>query len=224
MRVPFRGSRAFYWSVVTSSVALLACLHASPAKAIPMAELSFTSQAGDFIGHGQTFDFVYTAANSELFSVSVLQSVGGVPAELLFELGTITSGADNTFAQLFFGTNALGISLQPGTYDNIQRAAFAAPGHAGLDIAFQNRGCDVDTGSLTITDAEFTGTTVDRFDASFVQHCEGAVPALTGTFDYSATGVFSSVPEPATLPLLFSGLAMTGLFIGFQRRRSNPIA
>ncbi len=70
-------------------------------------------------------------------------------------LGTVTSGPDNTFALLFFGTDALGIPIQPGFYPDAERADFASPGHPGLDVSFQNRGCNTLTGSFTVHEVAF---------------------------------------------------------------------
>ena len=130
------------------------------------------------------------------------------PAELLFDLDD-SSPAVNEFALLFFGTDQLGIPIQPGTYSLAQRADFAQPGHPGLDVSFQNRGSNTVVGSFTIDEVSFFvdafGTeSVDRFKASFEQHSEGATPALFGTFEYARDGELTpvtAVPEPSTLLL-----------------------
>jgi hypothetical protein len=173
------------------------------AEAGPIAHLDLESQPGDFIGQGQNWDITYTPENSDFFSAQINQTLpDGSPTYVTFVLGTVTSGTDNTFAILQFGTNQLGIPLQPGTYTDAERAPFADPGHPGLDVSFQNRGCNTLTGSFTInqvsffTDASNT-LQIGSFSASFEQHCEGATPALFGTFTFQA----SSVPEPSTLSL-----------------------
>jgi hypothetical protein len=165
------------------------------------AQLTLQSQPGDFIGQGGTYAITYTPANSQSFSAQVRRTIGpsGLPAELLFDMGTVTSGSDNTFALLFFGTDQLGIPIQPGFYPNAQRADFASPGHPGLDVSFQNRGSNTLTGAFTVNDVTFdANNTIQTFSASFEQHSGGATPALFGTFTYSAVGV----PEPSTLALV----------------------
>jgi hypothetical protein len=183
-------------------------LMAQSADATPIAHLTLESEPGDFIGQGLDFDVIYTPSNSSFFSPQIRRTIGPTadPAELLFVLGTVTGGADNTFALLFFGTDALGIPIGPGFFLDAERADFASPGHPGLDISFQNRGCNTVAGSFTIHAVSFsdraetaTGSSIETFSASFEQHCEGAAPALRGTFTYNAFGI----PEPATFMLLF---------------------
>jgi len=194
-------------NVLALTFALSALWLAQAVHATPIAHLVLDSQPGDYIGGGMHFDITYTPNNSIFFSPQIRRTIGAPPepAELLFVLGTPTGGSDNTFALLFFGTDALGIPIQPGFYPDAQRADFAAPGHPGLDVSFQNRGCNTLTGSFTIANVVFsdaaalaTGSPIDRFSASFEQHCEGASPALLGSFSYSAF----AAPEPNTLVLL----------------------
>ena len=89
-------------------------------------------------------------------------------------------------------SNQLGIPIQPGFYPDVERAPFASQGHPGLAINFQNRGCNTLTGEFTIHEVTFfsgeSGLEIETFSASFEQHCEGADPALFGTFTYDARG------------------------------------
>ena len=175
------------------------------AKATPIAHLTLASQPGDFIGQGGNFDITYTPTNSQFFLVSTSST-----AFVIFLLGTPTLGSDNTFTDLSFATNQPGTPLQPGSYFDAQRAASPAPGHPGLEVSFQNRGCFTLTGNFTVQTAQFilggTGGTavVDRFAATFEQHCEGAIPALFGTFSFDSDP--SRIPEPTSLPLTAFGL------------------
>jgi len=190
-----------------------------------IAQLTLHSEQGDSIGLGQNFHIVYNEGTSAFFFADVRRTIGGPPgqpAEIDFALGTVTGGADNTFASLFFGTDQLGIPLAPGFYPNAQRADFAAPGFAGLDVSFQNRGCNTITGSFVVTQAVFGvdsggNPTIQRFAASFVQHCESALPALHGTFYFDASGVpppSSVVSAPQPIPAISSaGLGGTAISI-----------
>jgi len=126
-----------------------------------------------------------------------------LPSEIHFTLGDPTA-TPNTFSTLDFGTNQLGIPLQPGFYPNAQREPFAQPGHPGLDVTFQNRGSNTLTGNFTITDITLGPSNVlQSFSASFEQHSEGAAPALFGTVTYNINGV----PEPSTKAALLIGAA-----------------
>jgi hypothetical protein len=177
------------------------------AMADPIAILSLRSEPGDFIGQGQTFDFTYQAP-FDTVSAQIRRSLpDGRPAELVFVLDSPTP--DNQFALLFFGTDQLGIPIQAGVYTDAQRADFAAPGHPGLDVSFQNRGSNTLTGSFVIFDVSFLqdpfgAFQIAGFHASFEQHSEGMAPALFGEFQYDASGAI--VPEPGTMVLAASGL------------------
>ncbi len=160
-----------------------------------VAHLTMQSQPGDFIGQGQNYDITYTPANSHYFFADVRRTLPtGQPAEIDFVLGF---GANTPFALLFFGTDQLGIPMQPGVYTDAQRADFASPGHPGLEVAFDGRGSNTLTGNFTVTDFTYLPTSgIQSFAASFEQHSEGAAPALFGTF------TFQAVPEPSTVTLL----------------------
>jgi hypothetical protein len=196
--------------------ALMVLLADSNVDASPIATLTLQSQPGDFIGQGGTSDITYLPTNGFFFPEVRRTLPDGAPAELLFDLGRVTGDATNTFTLLFFGTDALGIPIQPGIYTNAERADFASPGHPGLDVSFQNRGCNTDTGSFVVTDATFGvgpppffSPTISSFSASFEQHCEGAAPALFGTFTYNANAQ-TEVLEPGGYSLV--GIGMIGLF------------
>ncbi len=188
---------------VILSLALFLMISVASAQ---IAHFSFESDPGDFIGQGLTGDIYYTPANSYFFSAQIGRSIGSDPAELLFVLGG--SNPAQPFSLLFFGTDALGIPMQEGTYLNAQRADFAAPGHPGLDVSYASRGSNTLTGSFVVTDFEYDSSGVEHFLASFEQHSEGAAPALRGTFEYSSTTLLSSVPEPSAYAISASVLLL----------------
>ena len=180
------------------------------------AHLTMHSEAGDYIGQGHDYDITYTPGNSYYFSPQVRRSLGsGEPAELLFVLG---SGPSTPFALLFFGTDRLGIPMQPGTYLSAERADFASLSHPGLDVSFDSRGSNTLTGSFTVTNFSYSPTLgIQSFAASFEQHSEGARPALFGTFTYQA--IATAVPEPETFAMLLGGLGLIGAAV--RRRKAN---
>ncbi|MEQ8273873.1 MAG: hypothetical protein RMA76_40440 [Deltaproteobacteria bacterium] len=88
------------------------------------------------------------------------------------------------------GTNQLGVELAPGQYTDAMRASFADPGHPGLDVSGDGRGCNMLSGAFTI-DTIVTTTVavggeveVDELTASWVQHCNFRPAALHGCVHY----------------------------------------
>src|SRR5438874_258921 len=133
-------------------VALLALVVPYRAQAqTQFAHLTLQSQRGDYVVLGSSFDITYPSND---ISAQIRRTLpGGAPAELLFVLGLgYPTPASSPFATLFFGTDQLGIPIQPGTYTNAQRADFAQPGHPGLDVGFDHVGNNTLTGSFTISD------------------------------------------------------------------------
>jgi hypothetical protein len=189
-------------------------LFGSAAFAIPIAHLQLQSQPGDFIGQGGTYDVYYNRPGDPIIDARISgRLANGQPAMVSFSLDT---AAGDRYANLDFGTNQLGIALAPGSYTNAQRAAFASPGHPGLDVSFQYRGSNTLTGEFTISEITFTPDlqSILSLVASFEQHSEGAAPALFGQFEYRAAGI----PEPGTGLLLGVALAL----FGGGRRRLKP--
>jgi len=177
------------------------------------AHFTFNSQPGDFIGQGQVRDIIYdTMQGQEIYVSPSFFLPSGEPTMVDFELHPFDP-ATNAF--LTFATRRLGIGLQPGFYPNAQRAGFEGAGRPGLDVGFQNRGCGTLTGNFTISEVVLAlDGSIERFAASFEQHCSGGSPALFGTFTYYA------VPEPATVVAL-SALALTPI-LSLRRRHWHP--
>ncbi|MFI5534627.1 hypothetical protein ACIA8O_39445 [Kitasatospora sp. NPDC051853] len=73
-----------------------------------------------------------------------------------------------------------GQKLVPGTYTDAARYPFNEPGKPGLSLGGRG-GCNSLTGSFTVTNAVFGPYGyLETLDASFEQHCEGAVAAARG--------------------------------------------
>jgi hypothetical protein len=130
--------------------------------------LTMQSDAGDFIGAGKTYD--YTPANARFSIEGSAQLVSWY-----VRMGDTWAG------EL---APSPGGALAPGRFAPAARYPYN-DGNAGLDVHGAGRGCNVLTGEFTVTDASFKEYGIVRsFAATFEQHCEGAAPALRGTFSY----------------------------------------
>jgi hypothetical protein len=106
-----------------------------------------------------------------------------------------------------------GQTLQPGFYDNAQRAPFRTAGHPGIDIGGDGRGCNETTGSFYVHDYHLNSSgDPDRVWIDYEQHCEGGVAALFGEIRYGeppTAGQPALEPVSITWPSLDKGAAGT---------------
>ena len=151
--------------------------------------LVLDSEPGDFIGAGVTR--VITPADAE-FRVS--PAVGQVSFEVLTDAGVLWN-AD-------FAAPG-GAAMAPGEYPGALEFPFNGAA-AGLDVFGDNRGCNTLTGQFTVTQAAFDlGDRLRNFGATYVQHCEGDVPALRGAVDFRSgdtTPVAPWMVQPSLAP------------------------
>jgi len=63
---------------------------------------------------------------------------------------------------------------------------FGDASHARLDVTGNGRGCNASSGKLTVTALTVVGGQITQLAATWVQHCEGATPALRGSLHYYA--------------------------------------
>lgn len=133
----------------------------------PWARLMMTSDPGDYIGQGRSYSYV-TPPDPILATRPTTHN----------EVGLQIGGWMLAFA-------APGARrLTPGTYPGAQRASFKGS-HPGLEVTGQGRGCNLLTGSFTVTALDYTRTgEIKDLVVSFEQHCEGEPAALRGTLSY----------------------------------------
>lgn len=86
---------------------------------------------------------------------------------------------------LDFSTQQLGQDMTTTVYTQAERAPFAAPGHPGIDIGGDGRGCNTISGSFQVHSITWQGATLRDFTASFEQHCEGGAAALRGCVHFA---------------------------------------
>lgn len=193
----------------------------------PMARLIMQSDAGDFIGLGQSWDVTYRLSGNNYYWIArATDPVGNSasPSTLQFLLGS-----GNESLTFTFSSRQLATALAPGAYSPAQRAAFADPGVAGLDLSFGHRACNQLAGSFVIKELVLgANNVVQRFVATFEQHCEAGTPAARGTFIYDASGNLAFAEpapqstEPHGVPALSPfGLALVSFAIGALGLRSS---
>src|SRR6185503_7360236 len=74
-----------------------------------------------------------------------------------------------------------GSQLLPGAYEGAVRYPFQSPSQPGLSISGDGRGCNTLTGRFDVSEARFgPNGYIERFHATFEQHCEGGAAALCG--------------------------------------------
>jgi Putative binding domain, N-terminal/Viral BACON domain len=135
--------------------------------ATPFTQVTYTSDAGDPIGRGQSGSFTLSGFKFRAWalpSVNItMQTASNIPT---------------TFWHFDFSSGS-GTRLQPGTYSGAIRYPFNS-GVPGLSIG-NGTGCNTLTGSFVVLEAVYGAQgDIQRFHATFEQHCEGAVPALRG--------------------------------------------
>ena len=90
-------------------------------------------------------------------------------------------------------------TLVPGSYENAERASFASPGHPGLDVYGDGRGCNTVSGRFTIHEATWGSDGKPTvFAATLEQHCEGIGPALFVELRIGSTWPLAALAANAT--------------------------
>ena len=141
--------------------------------------LTLDSDAGDWVGQGQSYSFATPEAGFATHS-------DGTTVQILVG-----------FWNLKFAAPA-GQQLLPGTYTGATRAPFRNAGEPGLEVSSDTRGCNEVNGEFTVLDASYGPFGyLQSFHATFIQHCEGLQPALRGEIDVTS----AVAPEPVTVRL-----------------------
>ena len=157
-----------------------------------------------------TFTAVASASTPQTFLILISQSgdyIGGgltqtlTPADGTFSVTNSTTDISisfhtpnySQFWTLQFGSPKTQ-KFGRGEYEEATRTAFRSPTRPGVDVGGDGRGCNTVTGRFLVTDfALNTDGTIARLAVDFEQHCEGAPPALYGSFRYNSA--VSAVPR-----------------------------
>lgn len=142
---------------------------APPSPTPATTTFTYVSDAGDYIGGGQTA--TYTVANA---AISAITSNAARHLTVSVNLGFPNGWTLNLDAPI-------GQRLVAGIYAGATRYPFQSPVAPGLDFSGMGRGCNTLTGQFVIYEIQYgPGDTIERLRATFEQHCESAVPALRG--------------------------------------------
>jgi len=109
---------------------------------------------------------------------------GSGSADYLTINATPSNSTQGSWWYLTFSTRQLGQPLAVNVYTMAERAAFASPGHPGIDVSGSGRGCNTITGKFQVHSISWSGSTLTDFLATFEQHCEGGTAALRGCVHY----------------------------------------
>jgi hypothetical protein len=155
----------------------------APPPVVPTS-VNLTSDTGDYIGGGQ--DYSYTNADTE------------ITATAQDALLTITISGDESWRGEFRLPDTYS-QLETGTYSNLTRYPFHDPAVGGLSWSGEGRGCNSLTGTITIDEVIYDGTTLTGIDLQFEQYCEGGSPALRGDIHWDVNDL-TSAPGPVVPP------------------------
>ena len=128
------------------------------------------SDAGDFIGAGQTY--TYTPVNA---TIAVTANAG--------HLSVTVNGVEGWFGD-FQAMSTLS-QLAPGYYADLRRYPFHNPVKGGLEWFGEGRGCNTLLGWFAIDGVTYTNGNLTALDLRFEQRCEGGTPALHGAIHWS---------------------------------------
>ncbi|RKR92204.1 hypothetical protein BDK92_6638 [Micromonospora pisi] len=148
---------------------------ATSAQAAPtsVTSYSFASEAGDYIGSGQTRAYQAPSADIQLSGTAGHVTMR---VEAGSEWWRVELAAPN------------GDVLRPGRYLDAERAAFRTGRSPGLDVSGTGRGCNQVYGNFWIDQIGVAADgTVTMLDARFIQQCESeTAPRLQGTVKFAA--------------------------------------
>ncbi len=169
-------ARRLFWTV-----ALVSSLYCVASASNAATYLYLNSQPGDYVGGGVTQTLTPAEGTFTVSSASSTVSISFKTPDY------------SQFWELEFGTPQ-SMKFGKGQYVGAQRTAFRSPMLPGVDVGGDGRGCDTDTGQFLVSDfALAQDGSVARLAIDFEQHCEGAPPALYGSFRYNSK--VSQVPR-----------------------------
>jgi hypothetical protein len=97
-----------------------------------------------------------------------------------------TDMAQGSAWQLTLEADDAGTALATKIYEDAERYMFQAPGHPGMAVTGNGKGCDTIAGRFQVFEVEYMNNAPVKFMASFEQHCNGNAAELRGCVRYEA--------------------------------------
>lgn len=114
-----------------------------------------------------------------------------------------------------------------GTYEAAERTPFRSPGHPGLDVYGDGRGCNTVSGRFVVDDVSVDGNGVPlTFAARFEQHCEGGDTALFGAVSFNSTAPVRSrtlVPNAVDFGIIPDGTPSAPIDVTLTNAGPSPL-
>jgi hypothetical protein len=146
--------------------------------------IRLVSEAGDFIGNSQTYD--YTQANA----VITLTAIGP-------HLTILVKGDEKWTGE--FEAPSGQSQLQAGMSAILDRYPFHDPAKGGLSWFGEGRGCNTLRGWFAVDKITYVGSSLTAIDLRFEQRCDNATAALRGTVHWRSDDV-TVPPGPVNPP------------------------
>jgi len=142
------------------------------------------SDRGDYIGGGE--DWSYTPQDTRILASGDQSRIQA-------------STEDGSWTADFEADS--GRTLTPGTtFTGATRFPFNDATTPGMDVSGSGRGCNEIKGSFTVHEASYDDTgALEKLSISFVQHCEGATPALYGSITWHADQPGAPLPPRVSI-------------------------
>jgi len=101
-------------------------------------------------------------------------------------LGVTPSGQNQgAWWTLDFDSSQLMVPLDVGVYEGAERYPFESPGHPGIDVSGDGRGCNTISGRFEVHDIASDASGLVSATVSFEQHCESGTSVLDGCIHYA---------------------------------------
>ena len=145
------------------------------------------STASFLVGDGGGVDYIWPGVvnvTSGVFEPTLLPADSSAPDTATIKVYPTDTSQGTTWT-LEFSSKELSAPLTVQAYPNAMRAPFATPGHPGLEITVDSRGCNMISGSFEVKALRMCGPILQELLVDFVQDCDNGAQPLRGTLHYA---------------------------------------